>query len=119
MFVSEGSEKVKTASGTLSFKLNQVLSNSASLRVQASPRRALTKGSVMDRRRSCESSDSESRSLRTAGLAQPAGPRHSPAPTGVGRGTSDGHGWAGSKVVETMASRVGRTDYQDLPLQEF
>ena len=43
---------------------------------------------VMDRRRSGQSSDSESRSLRTAGLAQPAGPRHSPAPTGVGRGRS-------------------------------
>ncbi len=38
-------------------------------------------------------SDSESRSLRTAGLGQPAGPRHSPAPTGVRRGTSDGHGF--------------------------
>jgi hypothetical protein len=45
-----------------------------------------------DRRRSGQSSDSESRSLRTAGLARPAGPRHSPAPTGVGRGASDCHG---------------------------
>ncbi len=45
---------------------------------------------VMDRRRSGQRSDSESRSLRTAGLGQPAGPRHSPAPTGVRRGTSDG-----------------------------
>ncbi len=34
MFVSEGSERVKTA--MLSFKLNQVLSNSSVLRVQAS-----------------------------------------------------------------------------------
>ncbi len=34
MFVSEGSERVKTA--PLSFKLNQVLSNSPLLRVQAS-----------------------------------------------------------------------------------
>ncbi len=47
---------------------------------------------VMDRRRSGHSSDSESRSLRTAGLGQPAGSRHSPAQTGVRRGTSDGHG---------------------------
>ncbi len=47
---------------------------------------------VMDRRRSGQRSDSESRSLHTAGLGQPAGPRHSPAPTGVRRGTSDGHG---------------------------
>jgi hypothetical protein len=43
---------------------------------------------VMDRRRSCQSSDSES---RTAGLAQqPAEPCHSPTPTEVRRGTSDG-----------------------------
>ncbi len=61
MFVSEGSERVKTA--TLRFKLNYL-------------------------RQSCQRSDSESRSLRTAGLGQPAGPRHSPAPSGVRRGTS-------------------------------
>jgi hypothetical protein len=47
---------------------------------------------VIDRLRSGQRSDSESRSLRTAGLGQPAGQRHSPAPTGVRRGTSDGHG---------------------------
>jgi hypothetical protein len=41
---------------------------------------------VMDRRRSGQCSDSESRSLRTAGLGQPAGSRHSPAPTEVRRG---------------------------------
>ncbi len=46
MFVSEGSERVKTA--TLSFKLNQVLSDSPSLRVQASPKRTLTKGGEYD-----------------------------------------------------------------------
>ncbi len=67
---------------------------------------------VMDRRRSGQRSDSESRrrSLRTAGLGQPAGPRHSPAPTGVRRGTSDGNGWIGSrsKAVEITGSRVGR-----------
>jgi hypothetical protein len=39
VFVNEGSERVKTA--TLSFKLNQVLSNSSSLRVQASPKLTL------------------------------------------------------------------------------
>ncbi len=50
---------------------------------------------VMDRRRSGQSWDSESRSLCTAGLGQPAGPRHSPAPTGVRRETSDGHCWIG------------------------
>jgi hypothetical protein len=49
----------------------------------------------MDRRRCCKSSDSESGSLGTVGLRQPAGLRHSPAPTGVGRGTSDGHGSGG------------------------
>ncbi len=42
MFVSEGSKRVKTV--TLSFKLNQVLSDSSSLRVQASPKRTLPKG---------------------------------------------------------------------------
>jgi hypothetical protein len=46
---------------------------------------------VMDRLQSCQSSDSESRSLRTAGLGQPAEPHHSAAPPGVRRGTSDGH----------------------------
>ncbi len=54
---------------------------------------------LMDLRRSGQRSDSESRSLRTAGLAQPAGPRHSPAPTGVRRGTSDGHGWIGLMYI--------------------
>ncbi len=63
---------------------------------------------VMNRRRSGERSDSESRSLRTAGLGQPAGPIHSPAPTGVRRGTPDGHDWIGSKAVEITGSRVGR-----------
>jgi hypothetical protein len=62
---------------------------------------------IVDRRRRRQSSDSESRSLRTAGLAKPAGPRHSPATTGVRRGPSDGHGWTGSKAVETRASRAG------------
>jgi hypothetical protein len=37
-----------------------------------------------------------------------------PAPTGTGRGMSDGPGWAGSKAVETTASRVGRTTDQDV-----
>jgi hypothetical protein len=46
VFVSEGSERVKTA--TLSFKLNQILSDSSSLRVQASPKRTLTKGGEYD-----------------------------------------------------------------------
>ncbi len=41
MFVSEGSERVKTA--TLSFKLNQVLSDSSSLRVQASLKKLVLK----------------------------------------------------------------------------
>jgi hypothetical protein len=63
---------------------------------------------VMDLLRSGQSSDSESRSLRTAGLGQPAGPRHSPAPTGVRRGTSDRHCWIGSKAVEITGRRVGR-----------
>ena len=65
------------------------------------------------RRRSGQRSDSESRSLRTAGLGQAAGPRHSPAPTGVRRGTSDGHGWIGSKAVEITGSRVGRAVIHD------
>ncbi len=70
---------------------------------------------VMDRRRSGQRSDSESRSLRTAGLGQPAGPRHSPAPTGVRRGTSDGNGWIGlgSKAVEITGSRVRRAVIHD------
>ena len=63
---------------------------------------------VMDWRRSGQRSDSESQSLHTAGLGQPAGQRHSPAPTGVRRGTSDGNGWIGSKAVEITGSRVGR-----------
>jgi hypothetical protein len=46
VFVSEGSERVKTA--TLSFKLNQVLSDSSSLRVQTLPKRTLTKGGEYD-----------------------------------------------------------------------
>jgi hypothetical protein len=46
VFVSEGSERVKTA--TLSFELNQVLSNSSLRRVQASPKRTLTKGGEYD-----------------------------------------------------------------------
>jgi hypothetical protein len=37
--------------------------------------------------KSGQKSDSESRSLRTAGLAQPAGPRQSPGPAGARRGT--------------------------------
>ena len=68
---------------------------------------------VMDRQRSGQRSASASRSLRTAGLGQPAGPRHSPAPTGVRRESSDGHGWIGSKAVEITGSRVGRTVIQD------
>jgi hypothetical protein len=40
---------------------------------------------ITDLRRSGQSWDSESRSIRTAGLAPPAGLRHSPAPTGVRR----------------------------------
>ncbi len=74
---------------------------------------------VMDLRRSCQSSDSESRSLRTAGLGQPAGPRHSPAPTLLRRGTLDGNGWIESKAVEITGSRVGRAAIQDVPLLEF
>ncbi len=46
VLVSEGSDRVKTA--TLSFKLNQVLRDSSSLRVQASPKRTLTKGGEYD-----------------------------------------------------------------------
>jgi hypothetical protein len=46
VFVSEGSERFKTA--TLSFKLYQVLSDSSSLRVQASPKRNETKGGEYD-----------------------------------------------------------------------
>ncbi len=46
VFVSEGSEGVKTA--TLSFKLNQVLSDMSLLRVHASPKRTLTKGGEYD-----------------------------------------------------------------------
>jgi hypothetical protein len=37
-----------------------------------------------------------------------AGSGHSPAPTGVGREASDGHGRAGSQAVKTAAGRVGR-----------
>jgi hypothetical protein len=74
---------------------------------------------VMDRRRSGQSLDSGSWSLHTAELGQPAGPRHSPAPTGVRRGTSDGHGWIGSKAVEITGGRVGRAAIQDVPLREF
>ncbi len=70
---------------------------------------------VMDWWRSCQSSDSdsESRSLRTAGLGQPAGQHHLPAPTGVRRGTSDCHGWIGSNV----GSRAGRA--ATMMLREF
>ncbi len=39
--------------------------------------------------------------------------------TGVRRGTSDGHGWIGSKAVEKTESRVGRATNQDVPLREF
>ena len=46
MSVSEGSERFKPA--TLSFKLNQVLSDASLLRVQASPKRTLTKGGEYD-----------------------------------------------------------------------
>ncbi len=66
-----------------------------------------------------QSSDSESRSLRIAGLGQRPGPRHSPALTRVRRGTSDGHGWIRSKAVEITGSRVGRAAIQDVPLREF
>jgi hypothetical protein len=66
-----------------------------------------------------QSSASESRSLRTAGLGQPARQRHSLAPSGVRRGTSDGHGWIGSKAVEITGSRVGQAAIQDEPLREF
>jgi hypothetical protein len=69
--------------------------------------------------KSGQRSDWKSLSLRTTGLGQPAGPRHSPAPTGVRRGTSDGHGWIGSKAVEITGSRVGRAVIQDWPLLEF
>ena len=55
----------------------------------------------------------EPESTHCAGPGQPAGPRHSPAPTGVRRGTSDGHGWIGSKAVEMTGSRVGRAAIQD------
>jgi hypothetical protein len=61
---------------------------------------------VMDRRRSGQSPDSESRSLRPAGLAQPAGPPHSSAPNGLRRGTTDSDCRTGSMAVETTASRV-------------
>ncbi len=74
---------------------------------------------VMGQRRSGQSSDSDNRSLRTAGLGQPAGQRHSPAPTGVRRGTSDGHGWIGSKAVEITGSRVGRAAIQDIRYESF
>ncbi len=48
----------------------------------------------------------ESRGLGMAGLQQPAGPRHSPAPTGEGSGSSDGK----------TTSRIGRAYDQDVPL---
>jgi hypothetical protein len=41
------------------------------------------------------------------------GPRHSPAPTGVRRGMSDGHDWIGSKAVEITGSRVGPAAMQE------
>jgi hypothetical protein len=34
-------------------------------------------------------------------------------------GASGGHGWAGSKAVETTGSRVGRAANQDVQLEEF
>jgi hypothetical protein len=74
---------------------------------------------VTSRRRSGPSSDSESLSLHTARLAQPARPRHSPAPTGVGRVMSASRGWAGSKTVATTANRVGWAADQDVLLLEF
>ena len=73
---------------------------------------------VMDRRWSgqSQSSVSGSRGLRIAGLQQPAGPRHSPAPTGVGRGTSDGQDCT---TMGTTTSRIERASDQDVPLLEF
>ncbi len=75
---------------------------------------------VMGRRRSGRSSRTRTRRagvLRTAGLAQAAGPHRSPAPTGVTRrrGASNGHGWTGSMVAETTASRtrMGRLGWAD------
>ena len=70
---------------------------------------------VMDRRRSgqSQSSVSGSRSLRIAGLQQTAGPRHSPAPTGVGSETWDG------QDCTTTTSRIERASDQDVPLLEF
>jgi hypothetical protein len=55
----------------------------------------------------------------TARLGQPTGQCHSPAPTGVRRGTSDGQGWIGSKVVAITGSRVGPPADQEVPLREF
>ncbi len=74
---------------------------------------------VMDRRRSGQRSDSESRSMRTAGLGQPAGPRHSPAPTGVRRGTPDGHGWIGSKAVEIREAGSDRPPSKSSRYESF
>jgi hypothetical protein len=78
---------------------------------------------VMDRQRSGQSSDSESRSLRTAGLGQPAGPRHSAAPFACSYWSEEGD------VGRTLLDRVegdgedgkpGRTGrIQDMPLREF
>jgi hypothetical protein len=74
---------------------------------------------VMGRPRSGQSSDSESLSLCTAGLEQPAGPRHSPAQTGERRGTSEGHGWIGSEEVEITGSQVGWAATLGVQLREF
>ena len=74
---------------------------------------------VMDRRRSGQSQSlvSGSRDLRVAGLQmRPAGPRHSPAPTGVGSNTSDGQDCT---TMGTTTSRIERASDQDVPLLEL
>jgi hypothetical protein len=54
--------------------------------------------------------------IRTAGLAQPAA---SLACSDWSEGTSDGHGWIGSKAVETTGGRVGQAVDQDVQLREI
>lgn len=70
-------------------------------------------GRGMDRLRCGRRSDSDGRSLRTAGpglgQVEHAGPRHSNAPRGGRRAPPAGHGWAGSRVeTDGGTGRAGR-----------
>ena len=66
-------------------------------------------GGVMNRLRRGRSSDSDDRSLHIAGPGQHAGPRHSTAPNGVGRGTRAGRDWTGSKAeTRGVPGRAGQ-----------